>query len=240
VIDFRTEADWHEGQVLLKTAFPVNVRTTRATYDVQFGNLERPTHWNTSWDYARFESVGHRWVDLSEGNYGVALLNDCKYGHDIKDNVMRLTLIKSGVEPDETADNGEHIFTYSLLPHAGDWRQSPVVAEAGDLNNPLLPALIPAPQEGTLPQELYFAQVDADHVMIETVKGAEDGEAWIVRVYEYKQCRSKNVHLRFGMPIKKAAACNLVEEEEAPVDYGEDFITFDISPYEIKTFKVWF
>ena len=119
-IDFITEADWHEERVLLKAAFPVNVRSTRATYEIQFGSLERPTHWNTSWDWARFEVSGHRWADLSEGNYGVALMNDCKYGYDIKDQVMRLTLIKSAIRPDPLADKGYHQFTYSLLPHAGD------------------------------------------------------------------------------------------------------------------------
>ena len=118
-IDFKTEVDWHEHQILLKAAFPVDVRSTKATYEIQFGNVERPTHWNTSWDYAKFETVAHKWVDLSQRDFGVSLLNDCKYGHDVKDNVMRLTLLKSGIEPDPNADHGHHEFIYSLLPHAG-------------------------------------------------------------------------------------------------------------------------
>jgi len=239
-IDFKTEVDWREQQVLLKAAFPVNVRATRATYDIQFGSLERPTHWNTSWDYARFEAVGHKWVDLSEGNYGVSLLNDCKYGHDVKDNVMRLTLIKSAIAPDAGADKCQHTFTYSLLPHTGDWRSGGVVQEAYDLNCPLLAATLPAAQKGSLPGEFSFARTDADHVIIETVKKAEEGEAWIVRVYEYKQCRSSAVHLQFGRPIRQAAECNLVEEEDQPAAFDEDTIIFGINPFEIKTFKVWF
>jgi len=110
-IDFDTEVDWHEHHILLKAAFPAAIHSTSATYEIQFGALERPTHWNTSWDYARFEVCGHRWADLSEGDYGVSLLNDCKYGHDIKDNVLRLTLIKSATSPTQRRTRG-----YIALP----------------------------------------------------------------------------------------------------------------------------
>ncbi len=135
-IDFPTHVDWHEHQTLLKASFPVTVDSPRATYDIQWGNVERPTHWNTSWDWARFETCAHKWVDLSEGGYGVSLLNDCKYGHDIKGHTMRLTLLKSGVAPDPAADQGAHVFTYALLPHAGDWRDSDTVRHAYLLNMP--------------------------------------------------------------------------------------------------------
>ena len=104
---------------MLKTAFYTDIRSTKATYDIQFGHAERPTHWNNSWDWAKFEVCGHKWADLSENGYGVSLLNNCKYGHSIKDNVVRLSLLKSAVFPDTTADKGEHEFIYSLLPHRG-------------------------------------------------------------------------------------------------------------------------
>lgn len=239
-IDFKTELDWHERQVLLKVAFPVAVRSTRATYDIQFGNIERPTHWNTSWDLARFESVGHKWVDLSEGNYGVALLNDCKYGHDVKDNVLRLTLIKSAVRPDAQADQGRHVFTYSLLPHAGGWQEAHVVEAAYALNFPPHARLAPAQPDGTLPDRHQFAAVEPDHVILETVKRAEDGGAWIVRLYEYKQCRSSSVAVRFGQAIRRAVECNLMEVEEAEAAHRGEELRFGIAPYEIKTFKIWF
>jgi alpha-mannosidase len=113
---------------LLKVAFPVDVLSTQATYDVQWGNIRRPTHRNTSWDWARFETCAHKWVDLSEGDYGVSLLNDCKYGHDVQGNVIRLTLLRGPTYPDPDADQGEHHFTYSLLPHRGDWRAGTVPA----------------------------------------------------------------------------------------------------------------
>ncbi|MCC7358222.1 MAG: alpha-mannosidase [Anaerolineales bacterium] len=239
-IDFRTEVDWHARQTLLKVAFPVNIRATRATYDIQFGSVERPTHWNTSWDWARFETIGHKWVDLSEGNYGVALLNDCKYGHDIKDNVLRLTLLRSAIDPDPLADEGRHSFTYSLLPHAGDWRVGGVVREAYALNVPLSAvALAPQPQ-GALPSTFSLAATDADHVIIETVKEAEAGQALVFRVYECHQMRRTGARLKFARTIRNAVECNLVEEDERPVSFSGSALTFPIRPFEIKTFKVWF
>jgi len=243
-IDFRTEIDWREQQVLLKAAFPVEVRTTRATYDIQFGCLERPTHWNTSWDWARFEVPAHKWADLSEGDYGVALLNDCKYGYDIKDNVMRLTLIKSAIYPDERADQGRHEFTYSLLPHAGDWRSGGVIEEAYALNNPLAAVFIPgrgeAGRAGCLPERYSFASGDADNVILETVKQAEEGEAWIVRLYESRGCRKNRVTLRFGQALSRADECDLMEENDRPASWQGDRLEFSIRPFEIKTFKVRF
>ena len=239
-IDFRTELDWHAHQILLKAAFPVNIRATRATYDIQFGSIERPTHWNTSFDMAHFENPAHKWVDLSEGNYGVALLNDCKYGYDVKDNVMRITLHRSPTEPDETADQGHHEFTYSLLPHAGHWRESNVIREAYALNDPVIAQPIPANPRGDLPPTYAWADVDVDHVVLETVKKAEDEQAWIVRVYECKGHRDNTVTITFGGQLRKAVECNLLEEESAPVAYQGHRLTFGIKPFEIKTFKIWF
>ncbi len=239
-IDFCTEVDWQERQILLKVAFPVAVRATKATYEIQFGNIERPTHSNTSWDYARFESIGHKWVDLSEGGYGVGLLNDCKYGYDVKNNVLRLTLLKSPISPDETADRGKHVFTYSLLPHAGPWNDSLIIEEAYDLNYPLLADTIPQPQVGKLPDTYAFAELDVDNVIVEAIKKAEDDDAWIARVYECKHYYRNRVNLSFGQPIARAVECNLMEEDQGTVAYHHRSLTFAIAPYEIKTFKVWF
>jgi alpha-mannosidase len=225
---------------LLKAAFPVHVRATRATYDIQFGSIERPTHWNTSFDTAHFENPAHKWVDLSEGNYGVALLNDCKYGYDVKNNVLRITLHRSPTEPDPTADQGRHEFTYSLLPHAGTWRESDVIREAYALNDPLMALPVSANPQGDLPASYAWAEVDADHVVLETVKKAEDENAWVVRVYECKQYRSNSVTMTFRLSIRKAVECNLLEEDEIPVSYQDKELQFAINPFEIKTFKIWF
>jgi alpha-mannosidase len=239
-IDFRTELDWHEHQVLLKAAFPVDVRATRATYNIQFGSIERPTHWNTSFDTAHYENPAHKWVDLSEGNYGAALLNDCKYGYDVKDNVLRITLHRSPTEPDPTADQGRHEFTYSLLPHAGTWHESDVIEEAYALNDPLLACPLSANPQGDLPVAYSWAGVDSGHVILETVKKAEDETAWIVRAYECKQARNNAVSIRFGQPVNRAVECNLLEEEETQVDHEGHQLRFSIKPFEIKTFKIWF
>ncbi len=238
-IDFVTTADWHEHQALLKVAFPVDIRATHATYDIQFGALERPNNWNTSWDAARFEVFAHKWADLSEGDYGVSLMNDCKYGYDVKDNVLRLTLIKSGVYPDPMADQGSHKFTYSLLPHEGDWRTGRVIQEAYSLNEPVFGS-IQAAQKGDLPQQFQLAQLSADHIMVETIKKAEEGDAWVVRLYETQQRRKKAARLTFALPIRKALECNLIEESEGPANVQGCALEFAIGPYEIKTFLVWF
>lgn len=240
-IDFRTEADWHERQTLLKAAFPVEIRATRATYEVQFGQVERPTHWNTSWDWARFEVGAHRWADLSEGGYGVALLNDCKYGHDARDNVLRLTLIKSAVSPDERADQGRHVFTYSLLPHGGDWRAGAVDRAAAALNQPLRASVVGPRAAGELPPAFALAAPDADHVVVETVKAAEDEPgAWVIRLYEARQCRGERVAVRFGRPLRRAELTDMVERGGVSIPVDADTVHLSFKPYEIRTLKVWF
>jgi len=239
-IDFETEIDWHQSQILLKVAFPVAVRATRATYEIPFGNLERPTHRNTSWDAARFEVPAHRWVDLSQADYGVALLNDCKYGHDVHDHVMRLTLLRSPIDPDPDADQGKHHFTYSLLPHVGDWRQGGVMEEAHALNFPLHARSAPPRTQVRAPATFSFARSECPHVVLDTVKKAEDEDAWILRVYEFQQAGSDAAALRFGRPLRRAVECNVLEEGDLPVRIDGDRIVFGIAPYQLKTFKVWF
>ncbi|MGG1554817.1 alpha-mannosidase [Paenibacillus ferrarius] len=230
-IDFATEVDWHEQQQLLKVAFPVRIRATEATYDIQFGNVKRPTHWNTSWDYARFESVAHQWVDLSERGYGVSLLNDCKYGHDIKDNVIRLTLIKSATYPDPNADQGHHLFTYSLLPHRGDWVAAGTAQEAASLNQPLMLDTGAAAVTGK-----SLLRLDADHMFIDAVKKAEDSDRVIVRLHEFTGA-SGRLTLSSDFRIVSWQETNLLEEPISPLQEGEA-LSFDIKPYEIKTFAI--
>ena len=140
-MDFDTHVDWHETNRLLTVAFPVDIRSLRATYEIQFGHVERPTHANTSWDVARFEVCAHRWADLSEPGYGVALLNDSKYGYDIAGNVMRLSLLRSPTWPDPVADRGTHHFVYRLFPHAGDLREA--VSSTGVTTSTSLSSPIP-------------------------------------------------------------------------------------------------
>lgn len=128
--------DDNHRDVLLKTAFTVDVRSTRASYDIQYSFVERPTHENTSWDRARFEVVGHKWADLSQQDYGVSLLNDCKYGYSVRDNEITLSLLKSAKHPDPEADMGRHLFTYALLPHAGTVTEGGTIEAGCALNTP--------------------------------------------------------------------------------------------------------
>jgi alpha-mannosidase len=228
-IDFETNVDWHEKRRLLKASFPVDIRATEATYDIQYGNVKRPTHWNTSWDMAKFETVGHQWADLSEPDYGVSLLNDSKYGYDIKENVMRLTLLKSAIHPDPQADQGQHSFTYSLYPHSGDWRQGKTVEKAWDLNDPI------AAVEGKWTKEASFLDTNSDHVWFDAVKPAYDGNGIIVRLHEYEGRRGK-VTLNVGKNFTSWVETNLMEEAVADVCHMP--IEFDIKPYEIKTIRI--
>lgn len=230
-IDFETWVDWHEHQHLLKVHFPVDVHTDEATFDIQFGNLKRKITQNTSWDVARFESCGQKWMDLSEGHYGVSLLNDCKYGHSVLDGSMALTLIKSGIEPNPTTDQEEHFFTYALLPHAGDWRNG-TVREAYCLNQPALSF-----RGGKAGSEFSLASVGAPNVVLETVKQAEDGDGWIVRLYECDNARTETF-LRWNRPAASVEECNCIEEKKADVSFENGQIHFTILPYEIKTFRI--
>jgi len=230
-IDFETEVDWHEHHQLLKVAFPVAIRATEATYDIQFGNVKRPTHWNTSWDYARFETVSHQWADLSETGYGVSLLNDCKYGYDIKDNIMRLTLIKCATYPDYAQDQGLHRFTYALLPHEGDWVNGQTIQEAWDLNQPLKVL------EGALdcaPRSLF--SLSADHVVIDAVKKAEDEDKVILRLHESTGRRGP-VEITSDYRIQSWQECDLLERPTGKKT-SSSTLTFMIKPYEIKTFII--
>jgi len=240
-IDFRTKVDWGEKKTLMKVAFPVDILSSRATYEIQFGTIERPTHFNTSWDRGKFEVPAQKWVDLSEGGYGVSLMNDCKYGHDVHDNVLRISLLRSPVSPDPHADEGDHEFTYSLHPHKGDWREGGTVQSAYELNCPLL-AVATEPAKGSLPESASFVVTDSDHVVIDTIKKAEDSDDIIVRLYEAYGQRG-NVNLTFISQPLKVSECNLMEEEcsnQALSKTDKKGISLYIKPYEIRTFKVKF
>lgn len=228
-IDFKTHVDWQETQKLLKVAFPVDIRSTSATYEVQYGNVRRPNHSNTSWDRARFESVAHRWVDLSERDYGVSLLNDCKYGHDIHDNVIRLSLLKAATYPDYAADKGEHDFTYALLPHKGDFVEGKTLREAYDLNQPMcvVKGKLELPTIAGSTMKLSGAYVELD-----AFKRSEDGKHIVIRFHEYAGAKGK-VLVEPGFAVKEFAESDLMERPTE--DFRSGRMEFPVKPYEIKT-----
>ncbi|MGC8842818.1 MAG: alpha-mannosidase [bacterium] len=231
-IDFVTYVEWHEKHKLLKVAFPVNVRARYATYNIAYGNIQRPTHTNTSWEQARFEVSGHKWADLSDSAYGVSLMNDCKYGYDIRGNVMRLSLLRAPTAPDPEADQGEHWFTYSLHPHSAGLRST--VEWAYDLNVPLI-AHREGLHHGELPREYSF--LSAEGVIIGAVKRAEDDASLIIRCYEPLGSWAKG-RIKLPRDIKEAVECDLLERAIGEVEVAGDSLVFTVHPFEIKTFKV--
>ncbi|MCE7980050.1 MAG: alpha-mannosidase [Caldilinea sp. CFX5] len=235
-VDIETTIDWRERHVLLKVAFPVNILAPTATYEIQWGNVERPTHRNTSWDWARFETCAHKWVDLSEGDYGVSLLNDCKYGHDIKDNVMRISLLRSPTMPDPEADQGKQHFAYSLLPHQGRWGAE-TIAAAYALNDPILVYETMGHGNQTQPTVHSLLAVDQPNIVIETVKVAEDGRDLIVRLYECQRRRGP-ITLRAGFDLAAAWRTNLLEEKEEALPSTKRSVTLPVHPYEIVTLRL--
>lgn len=230
-IDFKTHVDWQECHRLLKAAFYTDVRSTKATYDIQFGHVERPTHWNNSWDWARFEVCGQKWADLSEAAYGVSLLNDCKYGYNIKDNAMKLSLLKSSKHPDTEADMGEHDFTYSLYPHNSGLLTGGTIAAANQLNLPAQAV------EGTFADSRKIAVVSASNVQLDVVKKAEDEDCIVVRMHECMGARGKAT-LTSEYPVKRIVPCNLLEHDCGDAVEGAS-VEFTIKPFEIKTFKLY-
>lgn len=224
-IDFVTTADWHEKQKFLKAMFDVNVFASKASFDIQFGNVERPNHYSTSWDWAKFEVCAHKWMDMSENTYGVAILNDCKYGHSVKDSVMAISLIKCPISPDAKADEGIHNFTYSILPHKDTWRQSNVQQQAEYLNTPI------AVVKGEMPKKGLF-KFSTDSISVDTVKPSEDGKAIILRLHEYKGGTEK-LKITSDFSIKSIESVNMLEEGHLKCS-AED----KIKPYEIKNYYI--
>ncbi len=235
-IDVDYEADWHEDHVVLKADYPVDVNTTRATFDIQFGNIERSTTTNTTWEFAQFEESMHKWADLSDNSFGLSVINDCKYGCDVKNGHIRPTLFRCATHPNHIQDREHHSFSFSIYPHAKRANDSDVVKEGYNVNFPLY--AIPAKaQAGALDSEYSLVSCDKENVVIETVKVAEDSDNIIVRAYETWNSKTP-VTLTFCNEIASATECNLMEEEDEAVEFGGNTLTATFKPFEIKTFKV--
>jgi alpha-mannosidase len=228
-LEFHTTIDWHEEHTLLKVCFPLAVRARNATYEMPFGHAERPTHWSSSWDRARYEVPGHRWADLSEHGFGVALLNDCKYGWSCLGNELRLSLLRSPRSPDPEADIGRHEFAYALLPHAGGWREAGVVAEAACFNAPLRRTSAPVPES--------FASVDDPNLVLDTIKRAEDSDALVLRLFEAHGARGV-ARLSVAAPFSSARRANLLEDDGDALEADDGVVVVPYRPHEIVTVKL--
>lgn len=231
-IDFESVVDWNSPHSLLKVGFKVNVLSNDARFETQFGNIKRPTHENYSTDKTQFEVCNHKWTDLSDTRFGVAILNDCKYGISVNENDMRLTLHKGGCRPDPRGDKGVHKFTYSLLVHENAFSSESVIKPAYELNYPALVF------EGTANCENYgsLLNVSADNVIIETIKPSEDNNGFIARVYEtegaYTMC-----DLSFDKAVKSVFITDMLEYNDEPIDIKNNSISLNFKPFEIKTLR---
>ncbi|MBQ7900423.1 MAG: alpha-mannosidase, partial [Clostridia bacterium] len=235
-IDFETYLDWKEQHIVLKAAFPLNVHSDKAVYETQFGYVERPTHENTPWDAAKFEVCAHKYADISEDDYGVAILNNCKYGHNAEGSTLKLTMLKCGTYPWKTADQHEHEFTYSLLPHSGNHKQGGVIEQAYALNRPL--AAAQATGDGSVADTFSLAKCDKKNIVIETVKKAEDSDAIVIRAYDAYNRRGKAA-FTFGFDVKNAYLCDLMENKLSQLDITDGrTVSTDVSTFEIVTIMV--
>lgn len=234
-IDFDTELDWHEHHQVLKVAFPVDVHTNSATYETQFGHIERPTHQNTSWDAAKFEVCGHKWITTFENGYGVGMLNDCKYGFNTEGSTMKLTVLKCSQYPNEEADQGEHKLTYSIMAYEGDFREAGLINEAYALNQPLTARKVEA-NKGTLSDSFSLVSCDKQNVIVETVKKAEADSGMIVRMYDAFNRRA-NATVTVANGFKAAYLCDLLENEIEKLDFDGNKVTIPVSNFEIVTLK---
>ncbi len=227
-LDFSTQVSWHEKHKMLRVHFPVDLQAAEASFDIQYGYTKRPTHTNTSWDSARFEVCAHKFADLSEHQYGVALLNDCKYGYKVSDRELELTLLRSPTYPDPDCDQGDHDFTYSFFPHQGDLCQSDVQPQAWSLN--IQPLIFVNKSQ---PKQTHNVYLDAEAINLSCLKKAHKSDQIIVRLVEEKGARSRG-HLRFAQTMD-VAETNLIETESTPISLAVVELDIELAPFEIKT-----
>jgi alpha-mannosidase len=231
-LDFACETDWQETEQFLKVEFPLALRSDQATYEIQFGHVRRPTHFNTTWDVARFEVSAHRWADLSEPNFGVALLNDSKYGYACHGNVLRLSLLRAPKSPDPIADMGKHRFRYALFPHAHGPQLGGVISAAAAFNQPLrvLATSNPDGQES-------FVSVDNEAVVIDTVKKAEDSDEIVMRLYESHGAHQTAL-LKLPFIPRHLSKVNLLEQDAILLKRTGNRVSLKLRPFEIVTLKI--
>jgi alpha-mannosidase len=241
-IDFITNVEWHEERTLLKVAFPFAVKADIATYETQFGAIARPTIPRTPAEKAKYEVPAQQWADMSEEKFGVSLLNDCKYGYDAKGHVLRLSLIRSPHFPhpqepwwltdDAVTDQGTHHFTYSLLPHEGDWRVGETTQRARALNHPLI--VIEGMLKRAVPALLSLSR---RNIMVDSIKKAEDDDDLVLRLHE-AHGRNTRVTLTFAAPLQTIEETDMLESKPVRLASRVSQVPLHFRPFEIKTLKM--
>ena len=237
-IEFVTQVDWWQSHVMLKVAFPVNVQTEQATYEIPYATIQRPTQLVREEDKGKIEVPALRWADLSDGGYGVSLLNDSKYGYDIKGNIIRLSLLRSPTWPDPLADRGKHTIRYALYPHSGDWRQGSTVQRGYEFNEPLI-VKTGEKGNGDLPLHKSFIQLDVANIILSSIKKAEDGSnCWVVQLYE-SSGNPSSAQLTLPRIPGRIYHSNFLEEDLQLISHDKGKIKLDFKKYEVKTVKVY-
>ena len=232
-----TAVDWHETHVLLKAALPLAASGPKATFEIPFGSIERPTTRNNSFEKAQFEVPALRWADLGDGKQGVSLLNESKYGYDAVGNTLRLTLLRSPTWPDPEADRGLQHFSYEIYPHAGTWKSAETVHRGYELNDPLMAEQVFS-HTGAMPASHSFVSIDEKNVILSAAKKAEDADALIFRMYE-STGDGTTVHLHLPTGASYAVETNLMEKPEGThLPISNDVLAIPFKPYEILTVMV--
>lgn len=237
MLEFETDIDWKCQRALLKAEFPIDINATQAVCDAPYGNVVRPMTQNTSWEQAKFEVCAHKFVDVSEGDYGVALINDCKYGYSFRERMMELTLLRTSKHPYPEADLCRHRMRYAFYPHEHAFSRSDVPKTAYVFNNPLIPQQVTGCDKHA-PLQYSFVSCNQENVIVDTVKWAEDGSGVILRMYECQNRRTE-VTLSLGFDAERAAECNMLEEEKETFACQNRTITCTMRPFEIKTLKIY-
>jgi alpha-mannosidase len=231
VVEFDTRVNWQESHKLLKVAFPVNVHANEALHEIQFGHITRPNHRSRPFDANRFEVSNHKWSALVEPNHGFAMLNDCKYGLNVLDNSLNLTLLKSALSPDMTADKGQQSFKYAIYAWNGGIAESDLIQNAYELNCPV------TFQAGNAGEKSLF-QLDQANIVIETVKPAEDGSGDVIlRLYEALRTATA-VKLSTSLPVLSVQQTDMLENTLNEVNFAEGRMKLDFRPFEVKTLRL--
>lgn len=229
-VTFDTQVDWNETDKMLRTDFATSVHTGEVTCNIQFGSIKRATHRNTSWDMTKFEICAHKWIDLSNDDYGIALLNDCKYGFKATENVMDINLLRSTMYPGVDADKAQHSFKYAFYPHEGNEKKALVEQRALAFN--IAPVVVCGNGKAGLPES--FLKLSCENVEVAAIKKAEDSDCLVLRLYQTDGVAAK-CDIRLADEIAGAAECNLMEKEERELEITDHCLSLEFTPFEIKT-----
>jgi alpha-mannosidase len=237
-IDFRTRVEWNENGKMLRASFPTTVRALESTSEIQFGHIRRPSHRSSTWDKSKYEVSAQKWIDVSQRNYGVALLKDCKYGHRVARNILDINLLRSPSYPDPKADRGSHTFTYALYPHPGDHVAGGVIRAAYELNYPLT-WVKGSRSSGSLPGSFSLLRVDVQNVIVESIKEAEVGGEIVIRLYEAHGVDQDAV-ISFSRPVQSLHLTNLLEQDMEPLPVENNAVRLKFGPFEVHTLRIGF